>query len=160
MLTSFFLFFTFHFVWGIAKCISIGGNSHLTMLWQSQVNSERTQPYIRLNPFSPKLLSPAGCHITLSRVPNMLTFWLVLVNNILLNSPTSWIHDMFHIAGENLWLYVGFLYQTTSLKNQMEWSFNSLFPLHSKLQSLTDSITLSFAASFLHYYQPPLLPLL
>ena len=34
-----------------------------------QVNSKGTQPYIYMYPFSPKLLSPPGCHITLSRVP-------------------------------------------------------------------------------------------
>ena len=43
-------------------------NSWLTMLWEFQVGSEETQPYI-LNPFSPKLPSHPGCHITWSRVP-------------------------------------------------------------------------------------------
>ena len=117
----FFLFvFNFSFCLGYSQMHFYLGCSRLTMLWSSQVNSEGTQPYIHMNPFSPKHLSPAGCHITLSRVPNMLMFWLVLVDNILLDSPTNRIHDMFRIAEENLWLHVGFLYQTTSLKNQME----------------------------------------
>ena len=30
---------------------------------------EETQPYIHTYPFSPKLPSHPGCHITLSRVP-------------------------------------------------------------------------------------------
>ena len=33
------------------------------------MNSEGTQPYMYLYPFSPKLLSHPGCHITLSRIP-------------------------------------------------------------------------------------------
>ena len=38
-------------------------------LWQFQVNSKGTQPYIYMYSFSPKLPSHPGCHITLSRVP-------------------------------------------------------------------------------------------
>ena len=45
------------------------GNSQLTMLWQFQVGNKGTQPYIYMYPFSPKLPSHPGCHITLSRVP-------------------------------------------------------------------------------------------
>ena len=41
--------------------------SQLTMLWQFQVNNEGTQSYIYLHPFSPKLPSHPGWHITLSR---------------------------------------------------------------------------------------------
>ena len=48
-------FFTFYFILGY---------SQLTMLWQFQVNSEGTQPY--LYPFSPKLPSHPGCHTALS----------------------------------------------------------------------------------------------
>ena len=33
------------------------------------MNSEGTQPHIDIYPFSPKLPSHPGCHITLSRVP-------------------------------------------------------------------------------------------
>ena len=33
------------------------------------MNSKGTQPYIHMYPFSPKLPSHPGCHITLSRVP-------------------------------------------------------------------------------------------
>ena len=57
----FFVFFwTFYFVLGYSR---------LTMLWQFQVNREGTQPHIYVYPFSPKLPSQPGCHITLSRVP-------------------------------------------------------------------------------------------
>ena len=45
------------------------GHSQLTMVKQFQVNCEGTQPYINMYPFSPKLPSHPGCHITLSRVP-------------------------------------------------------------------------------------------
>ena len=38
-------------------------------LWQFQVHSRATQPYTHMQPFSPKLPSYPGCHITLSRVP-------------------------------------------------------------------------------------------
>ena len=41
----------------------------LTMLHQLQVDSKRTQPYTYTYPFSPKLPSHPGCHMTLSRVP-------------------------------------------------------------------------------------------
>ena len=43
--------------------------SQLTMLWWYQVDSKGSQPYIHMYPFSPKLPSDPGCHITLSRVP-------------------------------------------------------------------------------------------
>ena len=39
----------------------------LTMLWQPQAKSKGTQPYIYMHPFSPKLPSHLGYHITLSR---------------------------------------------------------------------------------------------
>ena len=39
------------------------------MLWQFQVNSEGTEPYIGMYPFSLILPSHLGCHITLNRVP-------------------------------------------------------------------------------------------
>ena len=42
--------------------------SHLTMLWQFQVNSKGTQSYTFTYPFSPKFPSHPGCHIILSRV--------------------------------------------------------------------------------------------
>ena len=42
-------------------------HSWLTILWQFQVNSKGTQPYVC--PFSPKPHSHPGCHMTLSRVP-------------------------------------------------------------------------------------------
>ena len=57
---SFFNFLTFYFV---------SGYSRLTMLWQFQVNNKGTQTYIYMYPFSPKLPSLPGCHITLSRGP-------------------------------------------------------------------------------------------
>ena len=38
------------------------------MLWLFQVDSKWTQPYTYMYPFSPKLPSHPGCHITLSRV--------------------------------------------------------------------------------------------
>ena len=46
-------------------------NTHrwLTMLWWLQVNSEGTQPYIYMYPFSHKPPSHLGWRITLSRVP-------------------------------------------------------------------------------------------
>ena len=40
----------------------------LTM-WSSQVDSKVIQPYICLYPFSPRLPSHPGCHVTLSRAP-------------------------------------------------------------------------------------------
>ena len=43
--------------------------SWLTMLWQFHVNSEGTHPYRYMHPFSSKLPSHPGCHLTLSRVP-------------------------------------------------------------------------------------------
>ena len=51
-------------------------NSWLTMLWEFQVGSEETQPYI-LNPFSPKLPSHLGYKMTLSRIP----CWLSILNS-------------------------------------------------------------------------------
>ena len=41
----------------------------LTVLWLFQMNSEGTQTYIFIYPFSPKLPSHRGCHMTLSRIP-------------------------------------------------------------------------------------------
>ena len=52
-------FWTFYFVLG---------SSWLTMLWYFHMNSEGTQPYIYMYPFSPSPYHP-GCHITLWRVP-------------------------------------------------------------------------------------------
>ena len=43
--------------------------SQLATLWQSQVDSKGTLPYIHMYPFSCKLPSHPSCHITLSRVP-------------------------------------------------------------------------------------------
>ena len=40
-----------------------------TMWEQFHMNSKRTQPYICMHPFSPKLSSHPGCHITWSKVP-------------------------------------------------------------------------------------------
>ena len=42
------------------------GINRLTMLWEFQVNSEETQPYIYMYPFSPKLPSHPGCSISLN----------------------------------------------------------------------------------------------
>ena len=56
--------------WGaIAFSNFVLGYSQLTMLWQFQMNSKGTQPYIYMYAFSPKLSSHPGCQITLSRVP-------------------------------------------------------------------------------------------
>ena len=52
-------FKTFYFVLGY---------SQLAMLWWFQVNSEGTQPYVYMYPFSPKLPSHPVCHITLSQL--------------------------------------------------------------------------------------------
>ena len=41
----------------------------LTMLWQFQASSERTEAHIHMYPFSLKLPSHPGCHIRLSSVP-------------------------------------------------------------------------------------------
>ena len=38
--------------------------SQLTMSWWFQVGNKGTQPYMYMRPFSPKLTSHAGCHIT------------------------------------------------------------------------------------------------
>ena len=53
-------FFQKHFVLGCCR---------LTMLWCVWVNSEGTQPYMCVYPFSPKPPSHPGWHIALSRVP-------------------------------------------------------------------------------------------
>ena len=54
------------------------GYSQLTMLWQFQVNSKGTQPYIFLDPFFPKLPSHPGCHVTISRVYLDILYFLYL----------------------------------------------------------------------------------
>ena len=41
----------------------------ITVLCYFQVDSKGTQPYLYMYPFSPKLPSHPGCHMTLSRVP-------------------------------------------------------------------------------------------
>ena len=51
--TLFFSFWTSYFVLGY---------SQLTMLWEFQVNSQGTQPYLCMNPFSPQL----QCYINTS----------------------------------------------------------------------------------------------
>ena len=64
---SFFIFFNiFYFVL-----------SWFTTLWSFQANSEGTQPYIYMYPFSPKVPSYPGCHITLNRVPCAIQYVLV-----------------------------------------------------------------------------------
>ena len=45
------------------------GYNLLAMLWQFQMNSEGTQPYMSVCPFSPRSPSHPGWRITLSRVP-------------------------------------------------------------------------------------------
>ena len=59
-LVPFFLFFKFSFVLKYR---------HLTTSWYFQGKSERAQQYMYLHPFSPKLPSHPGCHITLGRAP-------------------------------------------------------------------------------------------
>ena len=49
--------------------LSDQAQSQLTMLGQFQVDRKGTQSYIYMYPFSPKLPTHLGCHITLSRVP-------------------------------------------------------------------------------------------
>ena len=60
LLVNFFSFLIFHF------CVGIQPTDTVVIV---QVNSEGTQPYIYMGPFSPRLPSHPGCHITLSRVP-------------------------------------------------------------------------------------------
>ena len=43
--------------------------SQLTILWSFQVDSKGTQPNMYMCPFSPKLPSHPGCHLTLNRGP-------------------------------------------------------------------------------------------
>ena len=45
------------------------GFSQLTNVWEFQVNSKGTQPYICMYPSPLKPLSHPDCHITLNRVP-------------------------------------------------------------------------------------------
>ena len=45
-------------------------HSQSAMLWQFRVNGTGTRPRTHVCPFSPRLLSHAGCHTTLSRVPS------------------------------------------------------------------------------------------
>jgi len=62
-----FLKFNFYFIFLAPKHFVLG-YSQLTM-WYSHLNSEGTQPYIHMCPFSPECPSYPGWHITLSRVP-------------------------------------------------------------------------------------------
>ena len=66
-------------------------NSQLTMLWEFQVNSEGTQPYIYMYPFSPKLCSHPGCHITLSSYLcyTVGPYWLSISNIALYTCPSQ-----------------------------------------------------------------------
>ena len=53
------------------------------MLWQFHVNHGGTQPHMYMYPFSPKLPSHPGWHITLSRAPCAIcgkTCWLSVLN--------------------------------------------------------------------------------
>ena len=56
----FFFFLTFYFKLE---------HSCLTLLWQLQVHSKVTQPYMYMYPFSPITLLSSRLHITLNRVP-------------------------------------------------------------------------------------------
>ena len=47
------------------------------------MNSEEIQPYIYTHPFSPKLPSHPGCHITLSRVPSWHSLWIFSLKSTL-----------------------------------------------------------------------------
>ena len=55
---KFIFFLTFYFLLEYGQ---------LTMLWQPQAKSKGTQPYIHMHPFSPRLPSHLGYHVTLSR---------------------------------------------------------------------------------------------
>lgn len=62
--------------------------------------------------------------------------------------------DMFHIVKENLWLYVGFLYQTASFKKSSEVIFQYFLSL-----ALKNSITCQSYYFFIcHCISAPLLP--
>ena len=66
------------------------GYSRLTMVWQFQVNSEETRPYICMGPFSPKLPSHPGCHITLKQSSLCYTVgpcWLSILNILVCTRP-------------------------------------------------------------------------
>ena len=69
------LLFFFYFVLGL-------GHSQLTMLWQFQVNSEGTSPYVYVYPFSPKPPSHLGWHILFSRVPCSMFFCTLIFFSI------------------------------------------------------------------------------
>ena len=47
------------------------------MLWQFQMNSKGTQPYLYMYALSPRLPSHSGCHMTLSRVPCSRSFLVI-----------------------------------------------------------------------------------
>ena len=65
--------------------------SRLTILWYFQVDSERTQPYISLYPFSPRLPSHWGWHIILSRIPcaYIVNLRLSILNIAVCTSPSQ-----------------------------------------------------------------------
>ena len=55
-------------------------HSWLTVFWQFTVNSEGTQPYIYMYPFSSKLFSHPGCHRALSRVSSAISRSLLIIH--------------------------------------------------------------------------------
>ena len=54
--------------------------SQLTMSWWFQVGNKGTQPYMYMCPFSPKLTSYPGCHITSRRVGCVYSRSLVVIH--------------------------------------------------------------------------------
>ena len=91
-----FIFFNFYFVLG---------DSQLAMLWQFQVNSEGTQPYICMYPFSSTVqaLSPPVFH-----PPGLLMAWLchnridLRIDNLVLPSPTASYPRVSILRGKSL----------------------------------------------------------
>ena len=84
------------------------GYSWLAVLWYFQVNSQGTQPYTYMYPFSPKLPSHPGCHITLSRVPcaiyilvfhfkcsSVLQFFFEITPRLFIKiNPRTFVHEL------------------------------------------------------------------
>ena len=75
------------------------GYSRLTMLWQPQVNSEGTQPYIHVHLSSPKTPSHPGCHMTRSSSPCFTVgpCWLSILNAVE-NFPVAQLRLPFQVT--------------------------------------------------------------
>ena len=82
------------------------GYSWLAVLWYFQVNSQGTQPYTYMYPFSPKLPSHPGCRITLSRVPYAIQWsWMVFHLSIVVCAcPSQILYPPITPPASSLWV--------------------------------------------------------